>query len=104
MSISTVPARTFGGQHHEQLPTNEDTEMITRDFVKEWSETGLNGQRDVTSGYNTLQKRGVKQAKFCGSSKRILIRFHGGIQREGGKSVSRTAVASGKNKVRAIYS
>lgn len=47
------------------------TEMITRDSVKGWNETGLNGQRDDTSGYNTLQKRGIKQAKLCGTLKRI---------------------------------
>lgn len=44
-----------------------------------------------------------EQAELCGTLKRILIQFCGDIHR-GDKSVSRTAVASGKNKVRAIYS
>lgn len=85
------------------LAAQMETEMITRDSIG-WNETGLNGQRDDTGGYNALQKRGIKQAKSCGTLMRTLIQFRGGIQREGGKSVSRTAVASGKNKVRAICS
>lgn len=78
--------------------------MTTRDSIKQFNEAGLNDQADNRRAYNILQKTGIKEVKLCGTLKRILIWFHGDIQRGGDKSMSRTAVAIGKNKVRAIYS
>lgn len=84
--------------------TNENTDTITYDSVKQHNEAGLNGQTDYRSGYHILQKTDIKQAKLYGNLKWILIWFCGGIQGRGNSTVTQTAVVVGKNKVRVTYS
>lgn len=78
--------------------------MITGDSVKRCNKAGLNGQTDDRSSYNIVQKTGIKEVKLCGTLKRILIWFHGGVQRGGDKSMSTIAVAIRKTKISTIYS